>query len=72
MNAQDSIKYSPAIGGYGVDEKGQEWMGYPAHWEFQTISPVRMDAVEGIMDDLGNFQEVLRGRVILRAPGAWW
>ena len=64
--------YRPATGGYGVDKEGMERIGYPAEWQVQVVAPCRMDAVEGIMDDFGTFQEVLRGRVILRAPGAWW
>ncbi len=41
-------------------------------WIFQVVKPVRQDCVFGVMDDFGNFQEVLWGRAILRAPGAWW
>lgn len=41
-------------------------------WWVQVISPIRLDAVHGIMDDQGNWQEILRGRVIMRQPGAWW
>ena len=47
-------------------------VGFAPTWFFQVVAPFRDNEVAGIMDDFGNFQEVLRGVALLRHPGGWW